>query len=338
MWNDRNFMGASLESIEGFVAILSSRRKETLCVYLDILLLGEYRGYISTSQHAKLFDSASDVWFERMSERELKAHWSFDDETLILDKIRWLSNQTVVAPIQIRLVGFRGDGYRNIRISKQELQKYINALRLPSTIVSTEDEIHEGYHSPKMEIQVQHSIRITHAPGSLANIVSREIAKSLLESTDRKQAGGESEREMNLAEEEGGQVRAGGGGDHATGGKEVNNYDILARFESVDNVIRDDYRHSGRSKYIIYLLNPSIPPSRKKSSAMEARPPPTRYGYTSPPGGRCGSEIGMGREEKDRYVWVDLNAVPARRTPLLPGTTGPWAWEKQMNLPHSFTS
>mgnify|MGYP006960663298 CR=1 FL=1 len=32
------------------------------------------------------------------------------------------------------------------------LQKYINALRLPSTIVRSEDEAHEAYHSPGMQV------------------------------------------------------------------------------------------------------------------------------------------------------------------------------------------
>jgi len=59
-----------------------------------------------------------DVWFESLSEDELRDHWSQDDGSSLAEKAENLSQFEAKVAVDIKLVGFDGEGHMNFKLTR----------------------------------------------------------------------------------------------------------------------------------------------------------------------------------------------------------------------------
>lgn len=112
--------------------------------------------------------------FETLSHHEREELWSFDDGTTLQQKIEHLDNFTSITFIDVKLVGFDGDGYLELSIPEKDFLRFFEDLKaeVPLSVLKPE----AGYqHS--LPVRVKNLYQIVKAKHEL----SREIQHALQE-------------------------------------------------------------------------------------------------------------------------------------------------------------
>ena len=83
-------------------------------------------GFISEA----IVSSPQDLFFDSLSEAELNDFWSDDDGLTVTDTIRRLKDkfETTIF-VEVKLVGFAGDGKLGLQLSESELLRYLESSR-----------------------------------------------------------------------------------------------------------------------------------------------------------------------------------------------------------------
>ncbi len=99
------------------------------CCLSSSLVQGHDKFFELESRSALLASTAHrDAWFEATSEDEFKEHWSHDDGLSLKRKIADIQNNfEATIFVEVKLVGFDGEGYRKFVVTDEELLKYLEA-------------------------------------------------------------------------------------------------------------------------------------------------------------------------------------------------------------------
>lgn len=100
---------------------------------------------MNVSAHDKFFDLGDDrsallastahpdAWFAATTPQELESVWSDDDGLSLKKKLQSIERFETTVMVEVKLVGFNGDGYRKFVASEGELQVCIHVPRSCST-------------------------------------------------------------------------------------------------------------------------------------------------------------------------------------------------------------
>ncbi len=260
---------------------------------------------LSELDRHSLLASEKDVWFDSLTESELQEKWSADDGTSIANKISALSKFEGRVLIDIRLIGFDGDGGNmNLQISEHELLKYFDSVAAGS--ISSESKPHVINTAPgqshDLNLKMRHIFRVAKARKSVTASVSAAIAAYV--------------------------------------DPHKSDLEIFVPVSAVDDLIRRDYNEHAIAAYTIYLLNPAqpkrmmatLPPNKDGTFPpnAERRAVPVKYTYlvdpaaagtpgAAPNPGPCSTVLWVATAPNDRYAWIDLTAGPTSYGPQTSG-------------------
>jgi hypothetical protein len=210
------------------------------------------------------------------------------------------------ATVEVRLVGFDGDGAEGVRLTERDFTPYLDALRadVPHvSLASSRDEddddgtaVRPGDDSKIRAgpITTRFHFHVTQAPRTLSAAIAAAIDDAL-EKAD------------------------------ATRGSLVSNTVESSAVTSVphqaiDSLIAKDHGNAAAASHVLYVLNP-LSKTKVKNTGGRA------YAYTydaavsSPPGfergtvGSCAGTLWTGTGAENRYAWFDLAAGPVTYGP-----------------------
>merc|ERR1711871_28365 len=113
-----------------------------------------------------LLDVESDVWFESITSEELRLHWSKDDGSGARDHLAWLGAATLDQSIEIRLVGFSGEGRGGVRFSRERIGQLLEAVTHSPNVYTLNGTV---------VVRMARTVRIRMAKKSLSVAIARAV-------------------------------------------------------------------------------------------------------------------------------------------------------------------
>ncbi len=197
--------------------------------------------------------------------------------------------------VDVRLVGFAGDGEHQLELSDSDVQRLLDA----AAHAEHSQVLHPLPTAPhELPVRRRFLYRVSQGSPTLAKRVAAAVASH----RPRGEASGDS---------------------------------FLVPLRAVDELVREDYRRGRSSHVTLYLLNPAAPRRPPSAAELAADPALTesskgwdhrlRYAYedaadeaaASAAEGRCPTTKWLGG--RDRYIWVDLTAGPVAYGPATAG-------------------
>lgn len=235
----------------------------------------------------EVINGRGDVWFDALSEHDLRAHWSEDDGRSILDRIQGLQSFTTTAFVTVKLVGFQDAPFDD---AERSLRRYFEGSRSATGKADAKVLHTKGNQSHELPITTKFIYRITMAPDSLRNTISEAIAQYAHEHAADHLVASSTHAEQPES--------------------------VHVDPQVVEELLARDFGSS--SAYTIYVLNPRV-------LKMPKTGPPIRYTYVEPksleeealggaftasnPRPTCGATHWVG--PSGRFAWIDLTAGPA---------------------------
>lgn len=126
-------------------------------------------------EHSDAFESITDPLalhdpFERMTEAELASLWSDDDGHALEEKVRSLAVLDDQSMVEVRLVGFDGNGHLGVKLRPEDVMHQLDLL--PS---SFDIHVGEGQDAHPLRVRRQLLFHVTHAPTAVARRLSMAI-------------------------------------------------------------------------------------------------------------------------------------------------------------------
>ena len=206
---------------------------------------------------------AQDVWFESLSEQELLDHYSDDDSQTMSQKIQSLQTFHPKIYIDIRLVGFGGDGNLNLNLLPANLESYLRVAGHEAFMAQNIINPATGQkHS--MSFGAKYIYRVISEKTSLHNRIHAEVES---------------------------QVRVEAEMAFTAGPTEI-------PYQSVDDIIKQHYQAKGVT-YTLYLLNLKPAVLSPADGANESIP--VSYVYSSE-SSSCPSQHWVGGEERYAWL------------------------------------
>lgn len=301
---------------------------------------------------ALLRTEGKDVWFEALTEEELRNKWSYDDGEPLKDKVNKLTDFNANVLVDVRLVGFDGTGHMQLNIEEAELQKYLDASGLNdhqhSTIINVdkkkEEEMRRKLRSKKQwtedDIDEMNPHLLPFRVGYMFK-TSRGSRKLVgrIEAAIQRHIDGQVQR---MVDEH---VRAGSGGGSKGHGRPFD-YSRLpvfhVPFHITNGAVYFDYQdnHTSYTQYILNLKPPTVllPSGRRvrvryvydadeayehdedagTDKEKEETPATTTKTKKKNVGSQCPTVSWLG-DGQSRYTWIDLTAGPISYGPRTAG-------------------
>ena len=270
--------------------------------------------------------------YNLLQKSEVEGEWSKDDGRNETDKINELLTFNSILHIDVKLVGFEGDGNFGVRVSESQLLRYFETVLEEHEKEAMVINVRPG-ESHRLPIRRKFFFRVLNARKGLSDEISSRIRSWLLTATG---VDASSQRRQQA-------LRDG----------------VAVPISMVDDLIRKDYVETELSgTHTIYLLNPTrvvlsggnatVPRPRPVFKERGAAAPALEeeevlaYWYAPPPDGKparaaatatageggCGTTMWMGLEERCApppppraraaawLPWRDRRAAPWRTAPL----------------------
>ena len=246
--------------------------------------------------YASLSETHKDVFRRHSATRTLREKADFIEAPIVRH-----------ATVEVRLVGFDGDGAEGVRLTERDFTPYLDALRADvphvSLASSRDEDDDDGDTAVRPDddskiragpITTRFHFHVTQAPRTLSAAIAAAIDDAL-EKAD------------------------------ATRGSLVSNTVESSAVTSVphqaiDSLIAKDHENAAAASHVLYVLNP-LSKTKVKNTGGRA------YAYTydaavsSPPGfergtvGSCAGTLWTGTGAENRYAWFDLAAGPVTYGP-----------------------
>jgi hypothetical protein len=210
------------------------------------------------------------------------------------------------ATVEVRLVGFDGDGAEGVRLTERDFTPYLDALRadVPHvSLASSRDDEDDGDTAVRPDddskiragpITTRFHFHVTQAPRTLSAAIAAAIDDAL-EKAD------------------------------ATRGSLVSNTVESSAVTSIphqaiDALIAKDHGNAAAASHVLYVLNP-LSKTKVKNTGGRAYAYTYDAAVTSPPGfergtvGSCAGTLWTGTGAENRYAWFDLAAGPVTYGP-----------------------
>jgi len=159
--------------------------------------------------------------FAHLTDRE-RDFWSKDKGGTIDDKLKYLEDIEVTTAVEIRLVGFEGDGNQGVFLGENDFARLLDTVK--STFQAHVINAPNGRHS--LAVSTKFFYRVSKAPRSLVGEVQQKVQELISNARD---VGDDPSDHIPIAADE------------------------------IDAIIARDFKTSELSSFIVYVLNPHPP-------------------------------------------------------------------------------
>lgn len=160
----------------------------TLAVVLALLITPARVACAGVAEHLSALDPVADPFAERdafvhLSEGELRSSWSADDGSSLNSKLEALTAVEHALFVEVRLVGFQGEGNGGVTMPEHALARYLEAMSVsePAHVLGRQGD---GHGARRTRISYKPHFHVTHAPKELTGRIEREIAEHVGERDD----------------------------------------------------------------------------------------------------------------------------------------------------------
>lgn len=129
---------------------------------------GATHAALTPPRDRQLLDAESDVWFESISQEELRLHWSEDDGSGARERLAWFGAAALDQSLEIRLVGFSGEGREGVRFSRVQIEQLLAAAtHSPSVFTLNGTAV----------VRLARTVRVRMAKKSLSVAIARAVRR-----------------------------------------------------------------------------------------------------------------------------------------------------------------
>jgi hypothetical protein len=296
-------------------------------MFMQLIILYLFLILFPASLRSELLNSRS-VWYDSLSSSHIASKYSKQPDDFLVG----LEEIELPVIIDVYLVGFNNDGFRDLSVPTQDLSKYLEASQENSAKINylySLNALHNGEDdeatnstaktAQKLPFRTKYHYRVHHSGPQLIKAVEEALANkvnNIFDSTERDQPAIDGEFSYSIP------------------------------VSTVDSLIRNDYlAHSQLSQAnTIYIINPKVPlnPLHSSRDSEKAQLGPVHYAYTvglddtitdfgtvaqcnvygwigpgnKPENSGNGAENvspgqnKAGEQRRHRYLWLDLSAGP----------------------------